>query len=229
MAGLTAAEMQYEAKVIYEAIASADAPGYTPRQWSILLTQAQENIVLETLHVGFDFDEIRRRILHTLIEEEEFGESDIDYAEDNRYSVTLNEDYLHIVRDVANTNIKVRPVSHDFYYANINNPFERPNEEEYWRLIGKNTMTIVTSGVDLTQYNIVYLRRPLPIITIELPGGSEIEGNSGPQNCELDHSVHRQVVNEAAKLAHSYTNNQLGYQLQSMENNRSRFGPQVQG
>lgn len=226
MIGLTAPQMQYEAKVAYEAIASADAPGYTSKQWSMLLTQAQENIVLENLRIGFDFDELRRRVIESLISHKEYNSDNIESEAiigEHAYRIELEENYMHVVKDTANSTVKVRPVSYDFYHANINNPFESPYEKEYWRLVGNNAVIIITDGSDLEEYSIVYLRRPTPIITKE---GVEVENETGIQDCELDHTVHRQIVNEAAKLAHAYTNNQAGYQIQSMESNRSRFGPQ---
>ncbi len=227
MAGLTAPEMQYEAKVIYEAIASSDAPGYTSKQWSVLLTQAQENVVMETLRLGFDFDELRRRVIHSLIEEKTLDSGFQPAFGESAYKVNLEADYLHIIKDTANSTVKVRPVSYDFYHANIENPFESPYKREFWRLTGKDSVIIVTDGSELTSYYIRYLKRPKPIITKDISG--EIENISEETDCELDHSVHRQIVNEAAKLAHAYTSNQVGYQIQSLEANRSRFGPQQQG
>ncbi len=232
MVGLSAQEMQYEAKIVYEAIASADAPGYTPRQWSILLTQAQENIVMETLRLGFDFDELRRRVIQSLLNTQVFTEVDFEDnppAEafgESAYTIPIEEDYLHIVKDTANFKVKVKPVSYDFYHANINNPFESPSPKEFWRLVGKHSLVIVTDGDPLISYEVIYIKRPLPIITAELSENQAIEGITDITNCGLDHSVHRQVVTEAAKLAHAYTSNQSGYQIQLLENNRSRFGPQ---
>jgi len=231
MIGLTAPQMWYEARVMYEAIASADAPGYTPRQWSMLLTQAQENIVMETLRLGFDFDELRRRVVHSLLNTEtltlEEGQIE-EYSLPNSYSINLEEDYLHIVKDTANHSVKVKPVSYDFYHSNIENPFESPYKREFWRLLGKGSVIIITDGSELTNYDITYIERPEPIVVAELSAQTAIEEYSDITHCKLDHSIHRQITIEAAKLAHAYTNNQIGYQIQSMESNRSRFGPQSQ-
>lgn len=231
MAGLTAKQMQQEAKVAYEAIASADAPGYTDRQWSILLTQAQENVVLEVLRLGFDYDELRRRVIQSLIEEKTYESSDIseftNFA-DNAYKVSIPSDYFHLVKDTANLTVRVRPVSYDFYHTNIKNPFENPNDDEYWRLFTKEGLIIVTDGKELTSYYLVYIKRPDPIIISQLNETTAIESETAPKDCQLDSTVHRQVVTEAVKLAHAYTSNQMGYQIQSLESNRARYGPQAQ-
>lgn len=110
MVGLTAPQMEYEAKVVYESLASADAPGYTSRQWSILLTQAQEKLVLEVIKQGFDNDEINRRKIHSLlrqgVEAEIIQDSHIPFG----YRVKFPSRYLHIVKDSASVKGSAIPV-----------------------------------------------------------------------------------------------------------------------
>ena len=209
MAGLSAQEMKYEAQLAYEALASADAPGYTDKQWSILLTQAQENLVLSLCRSGMDAEELGRRAISKLIEEVTDPVIESYNIIDSAYRVILEDDYLHILKDTANQEVQVKPVSYDFLHANFENPFEAPSNKEYWRLVGKQSVIIVTNGVNLDSYKIVYVRRPKPIITAAGKSTSplEIEGYPGPRNCELDHSVHRIIVSEAANLALAYTRN----------------------
>ena len=207
MTGLTAQQMKYEAQLAYEALASADAPGYTDKQWSILLTQAQENLVLSLCRSGMDAEELGRRAISRLIEEKSKTPEGAHQFIQNGWVIGLEDDYLHILKDTAYTSstsgIKVKPVSYDFYHANIENPFDNPTSKEFWRLMGKQSVIVVTNGDALTDYEIVYVRRPEPIITSNI----EIEGYGGPKDCELDHSVHRIIVSEAANLALAYTRN----------------------
>ncbi len=207
MAGLTAEQMQYEAKIAYDALAGDSAPGYTPRQWSILLTQAQERLVLQICASGLDFDELSRRAISKLIEESEFetGDNIEEYPFiASSYRVTLETNFLHIIKDTANQ-VKVKPVSYDFLHANTENPYEKPFDKEYWRLTGKQSVIIVTDGTPLTKYEVIYVKRPVPIIT---DGSVTIEEVSGVKDCELDPLVHRQIVDEAARLAHTYVSRQ---------------------
>ncbi len=213
MAGLTSQEMKYEAQIAYEALASADAPGYTDKQWSILLTQAQENLVLSLCRSGMDAEELGRRAISKLIvERSETPDGQHQFIE-NGWVVSLQDNYLHILKDTAHSNketqIKVKPVSYDFYHANTENPFYNPTSKEFWRLVGKESVIIVTDGSTLTDYDIIYVKRPVPIIVGEGKATEpiEIEGYTGPKNCELDHSVHRIIVSEAANLALTYTRN----------------------
>jgi hypothetical protein len=223
MAGLTAREMQYEAKIVYEALASADAPGYTDRQWSILLTQAQEKVVMEIINEGFDKDETNRRIISKLLTRESIDRPAVGfrpYIFNNSIQIELPEDYLHIAYDNVNGDISVKAVSHDFIDANIKNPFEKPYPEEFWRVVAENNVVIVTDGTtEVNKYNMVYIKKPEPIITrvnitIE---GIEAETTDGQRHCKLDPIVHRRIVERAGRLAEAYVNNQAGYQLSMIE------------
>jgi hypothetical protein len=221
MAGLTAKEMEYEAKVAYEAIASADAPGYTSRQWSILLTQAQEKVVLSIAKDGMDKNEFNRRAISKLISTQTEAAPFVSVGHiPNSSIIEFEEDYLYILQDTANNAVRVKPISYDYYYTNIDNPFEKPYEKEFWRLTSKEGVIIITNGISLTSYIVTYIKRPKPIITKELTAATAVEGYTAISDCELDHSVHREIVSVAARLAHAYTTNQLGYQIQELESQK---------
>lgn len=218
MIGLSAKEMEYEAKVAYEAIASADAPGYTSRQWSILLTQAQEKVVLSIAKDGMDKNEANRRAISKLINTQtEAAPFAVIAHIPNSYDITFDENYLYILQDAANNGIRVSPISYDAYYMNINNPFKKPYDKEFWRLTSNKGVTVITDGTPLTSYVVTYIKRPKPIITKELTIATAIEEQTAVTNCELDHSIHREIVSVAARLAHAYTTNQVGYQIQDIE------------
>lgn len=214
MAGLTAREMQYEAKVMYEALASADAPGYTDRQWSILLTQAQEKLIREIISEGWDKNETNRRIASALMKTSTID----DFLEfddiDDSWKVQFPTDYFHLVKDTLD-NVKISPKSWDFVEANKDNPFEKPYSKEFWRLVHEKGAVIVTDGSSPGKYRLTYIRRPKPIITKDIT--TAIETYTKQMNCELDPVVHRKIVERAAKLAESYIGNQLGYQLKTIE------------
>lgn len=215
--GLTASEMEYEAKVVYEAIASGDAPGYTNRQWSILLTQAQEKVVRQVILNGLDKDEHNRRVVSRLIRD--YSTTDFKrYKWKNAFVVKLPQRYMYLLEDYVNDNIRVVPKSYDYVHANKDNPFEKPKKEEYfWRIVHKDGAIIVTDGSELKSYNLSYLVRPTPIITKILDPAKSIEGVYEQTNCKLDPIVHRDIVNMAGKLAELYASNQLGYQLKTLE------------
>lgn len=221
MAGLTAREMEYEAKVVYEALASADAPGYTSRQWSILLTQAQEKVVKSIIQEGVDKNEKNRRIVAKLIKNATYDNEVIfvrTFRWANSFIIPIPEDYMYLLEDYVNKSIRVKPVSYDFVHANENNPFEKPNKSEYfWRVMYHNGVIIVTDGTPIDEYSLVYLTRPKPIITKDLSKATSIEGELLQRDCQLDPIVHRDIVEYAGKLAKLYANDSQGYQLSMME------------
>lgn len=58
------------------------------------------------------------------------------------------------------------------------------------------------SGYPLKDYFLRYIRRPLPIILVNLPEDApSIEGYKGIMECELNPAIHRTILEEAVRLA----------------------------
>lgn len=221
MAGLTAKEMQYEAKIVYEALASADAPGYTDRQWSILLTQAQEKVIIEIINEGLDKNESNRRAISKLLTPVTLNLKDLPTSFwPNSKLISFPEVYFHMVYDNIDDTIKLKSVSYDYVNANLSNPFENPNEKEFWKVVSNEGIIIITDGVtEISKYKLIYLKKPIPIITkenIEIEG-YKVTGAENQISCELDPIIHRRIVERAGRLAEAYVNNQAGYQLSRLE------------
>jgi len=268
MAGMTASQMMYEAKVIYEALASADARGYTNREWSTLLTQAQEDVVLEICTEGIDRDEDNRRSIANLLHSLKisnagystdgttttsavtriaaFGEypnayqvsiiAALDTPLITNHLITLNERAEATSSGTTYVNIQVEPIQYDSYMANKDNPFRKPSKELFWRLEhpGGENLTIpgypmrriiITNGFTLSAYYMDYLSKPDPIIVAssDYTSSMYIDGKqlslytTTSLDCKLDPIVHRRIVKKAAKLAYAYMQEQLGYQIQNIE------------
>jgi len=244
MAGLAATEMFYEAKIIYESIASTTSPGFNPREWSVLLTQAQEKVVLDIYSDGTERNEPNRKALYPLLKfvEKTSGDIDTNSSYPNAYEVNLGNsllnDYLYTLNERADitgfTDIEVKPISRDYWNANRFNPFKNPYEWMCWRLgeyHGAGTPLdirpiIITDGKTLTKYKLDYLKKPDPII---IPNASypnntnSIEGfvlytyRTTGLDCQLDQSIHRRIVEKAAKLATTYMKDQALQQMQIIE------------
>lgn len=198
MAGLKASEMMYEAKVLYESMASADAPGFTPREWSVLLTQAQEKVVKDICADGVDKDEFNVTALSSLREyglintgSISSGTSTTGYA--NSYLVdrsALSEIVngfvyapLMFFEQRGNTsilaNVKIVYKAQDEVAANLDNPYKQPNKVVFWQLPYKNDRVIViTNGGALTSYYCGYIKKPYPIIVpfANYTSGMTLEG-----------------------------------------------------
>lgn len=183
MAGLTASEMMYEAKVLYESMASADAPGFTPREWSVLLTQAQEKVVNE-LCLLLDKNEFTRKQLANLLNYGHISGGSITsavsitgYNNSSIVSLTsLNETvngfiykplffYEQRGHTATLTNIKIKEVDQEYPWSNLDNPYKRPGKLTFWQLPYKDdSVIVITDNGSLTHYYTAYIKKPYPII-----------------------------------------------------------------
>jgi hypothetical protein len=221
---MNAREMRYEAEIAYESIASGDAKGYTDREWSILLTQAQENIVLEICKNGLDESEENRRKISKLIKPLVISGGLLSQGLHYSNSFVVNqfpEDYFYRASGrcdiTTKNNIKVIPISRSFYDGNIDNPFKTPGKDRFWLIDENGVHIIITDGSVPIRYKLEYVSKPFPIIVEDLTSEEAIEEETQTTDCELDPIVHREIVREAAKLAYAYGKDQLGYQIQSVE------------
>ena len=263
---LTATEMMYEAKIIYESIASANAPGYTEREWSVLLTQAQEKVVLEIYEAGMDEDESQRRAISPLFRTSEpiVGAVDASTAIASRITLphydSIVPSYIFDISDlpvgstasdlfrISNVSIGIlvnavwvytgaESLSFDAYYKNRYNPFANPDINDYFWYMSfydhKLKIPLILAIIDqhvvspTTDISLIvdYLSKPEPIIihysgyNTETLEGIALSGfKIADQDCKLHPSVHRRIVERAARLAMATQQEQLGYQLQMVDN-----------
>ena len=141
---MNATQMKYEAQLLYESIASADAPGYTSKEWSFLLTAGQEKVVKDIIDKGLDEEErYRKAISSLLIPMSVTGGSLVDYSTTlpNAISVDLDADCLGttmergVISYGGTQIVKITPDKLDFYMANINNPLKKPDKRHtFFRL-----------------------------------------------------------------------------------------------
>lgn len=98
----------------------------------------------------------------------------------------------------------IKPVTHDEYNANRNNPFKSPYEQLLWRMDyggDQSNHEVVTNGIIYPTYYILrYYRKPLPIIVGAIAPRS-IDGYSVVTDSELDSIVHREIIDEAVMIA----------------------------
>lgn len=177
------------------------------------ITQEQKFYDLYSKYYGssatkFEFTEKLRRELSNLISSFETTSfsSDIDDLFDNTVVVDLPSDFLYtitescVVEKNGETGIsKVTPITYDEARENIDNPFLKPTDEFIWRLdFGYSGVTgakkhelVGNDSITIQQYSVRYLRRPQNIIIHP----------TNYKNCELDSSLHNEIVNMAVKMA----------------------------
>lgn len=244
MAKLTAAEMHYEVRLIYESIYSGDAAGFTKREWSELLTLAQTKELHEVIKSGkLDSDEYNKRVVSALLDHSSASGTDItEHTYDNTYIVVVPS-ASHILSkhgkltESTQSLLKIVPHSHDFYITNLNNVYKTPfvddniKEGELWELnfgkvgVDRTTLIVVPENTTLNMVYFNYLKQPEPIIIPNVYTTGTIEGkvladNPNGIDCVLDGIIHRNIVETAANLAAAYTREKDRYQLQKSESEK---------
>jgi len=229
---MTAAQMHNEFEIVYEAIASGDAPGYEPYEVSILLTEAQEAVIKEFLVSGIEQSDITSVIIGPFIKVSTITSPDI--AASATYNgawefVTDISNFWLIVGErlketVGSASIKVRPISHSFWEANVDNPYKKPvSTEFYWRMLENSdteTKYIITGPTTISSYYIHYLEQPTPIIVPGVDDSKTIDGTTVDVTifteglaCKYNSVIHREIVKRAAENAAAYARDVEGFQL----------------
>lgn len=183
---------------------------------SILLTTAQEQIVEEIYSGTFTGDsmekteELRRELdclvktaSPTLIGEESTGLSK------NSVFYQLPEDVWVITYESidledgaycsGNNTIRVIPVRQDEWHRIKDNPFRQPNKRKAIRLDSGSKIAEIISKYSTSNYLIRYLRKPTPIVLVDLDG-LEINGVSEQTECELNAAFHNSILERAVQL-----------------------------
>lgn len=210
---MTNPEFSIEFDILYNNISSNKAPGLNEYEKSVFLTKAQEQIVTElysgrnTTYNSFEETEEQRRYLHSLITTSSLEESTeiADIITSNSSIYKLPENIMFITYETAiltgNKEVTVYPVSQDELSKIIKNPFRGPSNNRVLRLdLGNNSIEVI-SNYDITKYLIRYIRKPNPIILVDLEDELSINGVTEESECELDSSLHRTILDRAVALA----------------------------
>lgn len=191
---MNATQMKYEAQLLYESIASADAPGYTSREWSFLLTAGQEKVIKEIIDQGLDEEEKHRKAISSLFIPMSVSMSvtnDYTSTLPNSLRVPLDADCLGVTMERCIINygtvsvpltklVTIKPIKYDFYEANLQNPLKKPDKRYvFWRLDGStykgttftkdhiiigDTTSLKNYYDYITTYKYVKIKKPSPII-----------------------------------------------------------------
>lgn len=216
-------EFSNEFDVLYNNIMSNAAPGLNEYEKSVFLTKAQEEIVKN--HFNPNGNKYREGLDDSPKRQIDFSEL-IKVAEGTAKagpSTTFNkrakvydlpEDIFIIINESVETDKgpkQIIPISYTEYTRLMSKPYKEPVKYQAWRLIttSVNNITvelIVNSNETISEYKVRYIRRPAPIITADLSsdyGDVSINGKSEISECELNPSVHQEILQRAVELAKS--------------------------
>jgi len=231
---MDANEMSYQFDVLYDSIASLTSPGYTAKEKSLLLTNAQD-IVVDKLQPK-EFKEKNRRALDNILRTVDISTASVTQGtgKPNGSRYDLPSDFMYheseevtvsSTADCFNGNrIMVHAGRQDEYSIQIKNPHKKPmlsgsDYDNVWRLDyndntnGIKRVDLITDGTfTIATYHLTYMKRPGPITPL-LSGDTSTTVQS---DCELDISIHRQIVETAIRIATGITNPQE-YQIKINE------------
>lgn len=196
---MTNTEFINELDIKYNNIRSNSAPGIDLYEWSVLLTQAQEQILFNYFNSksnpkqeGFENSEKRRRDLEKLVKG--YNTSDVAKIEENTnllfdglksYFIEIPENVFFITQEKVtlspNKQAIVIPISHDELMLQNENPFRKPNSDlvstRAWRM--DNTLGSFEESVEIVipdddtiaTYQMRYVEKPEPIVLTTLDSG----------------------------------------------------------
>lgn len=177
-----------------------------------------------TLGQGFDDSAARQADFSSLMDTKEGGvvtDNTIVKSHKNGKLYTIPDGVFIIIHEtyrVENNDLQVIPLRYDDYLRLMSKPFKRPVAGQAWRIIGtgnadEKTVEIVAAPEFDSingDYIVRFIRKPKPIIVGDLDG-LEIDGytfgtpdTEHPNRidgCELDSSLHEEILQRAVELA----------------------------
>jgi hypothetical protein len=227
---MTVTEFSREFDIHYNSIATNAAPPLDLYEKSVYLTKAQLELVKNYFNPlgnkyndGFEASSKRRNDLRELIRPYKTSleiTSDNGISEDSQFFKIPNDTFLIIQEKakvessdlcVNDTYISVKPITHDQYNSQINNPFKKPYKKVLWRMdfysqMGSNKNVELISPYKVVEYKMRYVIYPSPIVLGDLlslfPGENlSIDGVAQAQTSKLSESIHREILDRAVELA----------------------------
>lgn len=188
---------------------------------SVLLTQAQELLLRELFEINKELLENSPMLQTDITNLISIASLTQDYKAvkfDDRSSVFISPSDLLLIlqekitikdEEKTDTHIVV-PIRYDEYNRLMLKPSNQPLKKQAWRLFngtaGNRLEVIPRNSVEITDYTIRYVRKPKPIILVNLGGtysnGLNIEGITEATPCELSASLHRDIITRAVAMAY---------------------------
>jgi hypothetical protein len=197
---------------------------------SVFLTHAQDMVVKSFFDRkknatgdGFDDNTERQIDFSSLIKtaDAQRAEDQSNTFDDRGIIYTMPMDILFILNEKLvctignfNRNYVIVPLNYKEYDREMSKPYSQPLKRQAWRLFQNKTCGFdlqseliprwnLTEKETISAYKIRYVRRPTPIILVDLPNGMEIDGCSDEMECELNPILHPEIIQRAVELAYA--------------------------
>lgn len=224
---MTTQEFSNEFDVLYNNVMSNQAPGLDEYEKSVFLTKAQSEILKNYFNPkgnkyqeGFDESEKRQIDFSTLvkaIEPTSYSGSSYVKFDDRSQLYQMPKDILFVLNETAMNTvggltrlINIIPINFVEYSRIMSKPYKQPLKNQGWRLFQSTggidyiSEVIVKSNSTISKYKLRYVRRPSPIILVDLAdaySNVSIEGLTNISECELDVILHPEILQRAVELA----------------------------
>ena len=194
---------------------------------SLFLTNAQEQLVI-SLYNGknsmgnmFELTEEDRRMLSGLVRSitlEPINEQNFNCTCNRQQHITTNSQFFSLPKDLMfityescnfssddsclnNKTVQVYPTTQDEFHKISKNPFRGPNGNRVLRLDIQGNRVELVSKTTIKSYFVRYIKRPRPIILVDLDGDLSIQGQQVIMDSELNSLLHEKIVRLAVQLA----------------------------
>ena len=244
---MTLQEFNTNFDLLYNNIASNQAPGLDEYEKSVFLTNAQLELVKNYFNPkgnkyqeGFDQSPKRQLDFSTITDLMVYNIMDAlpNVVKFNEDSIVFpyNDNFLFIIQELATVtdsvtrtdkNVNIRGITNVEYMMAMNEPYKYPFKHEGWRIIhttkDRKLELLLSYGDRLKSYKIRYIKRPTPIILTDLSSlGLTIDGISTPTDCILDEAMHAEIVQRAVELA------KMSYDSQNVQENIIQAGARTE-
>lgn len=244
---MTCQEFSDEFDVLYNNITSNQAPGLDEYEKSVFLTKAKDEIIkayfnakLNKVQDGFDSTELRQINFSTLLKHKKliaFEDSTLGYY-NNSVSVNIGDDVLMIISEYIRVNRKNRgfvklaviPINYFMLLKNNSKPYRYPIHTQAWRIFhGTNdnheAELIIGPNDEIMDYTIRYIKKPKPIIVVDLGDNLSIDGIHEKTECDdVDSSLHKEILQRAVELAKADYIGSIEHNLALGSNSETNMG-----
>lgn len=214
-------EFSNEFDVLYNNIMSNAAPGINEYEKSVLLTKAQDEVLKNYFNPrgnkyqeGFDGSAKRQIDFSGLISVADCTAIEGEGLDLRAKIYRMPSDVFLVINETLTTDTGVKqivPIKFDEYSRLMSKPYKEPLKYQAWRLVteGSGNDNVVVeviphSGETVSKYTVRYVRRPKPIVLVDLAseyGDVSINGVSTISECELNPLIHEEILQRAVELA----------------------------
>lgn len=206
-----------------------DSIEFNEYEKSYFLTKAQDELVI-ALYNGrnvsgesFESTEELRRYLSNLVKEARLQPITntsglvIGIGSNSKF-FTLPQDLWYITYEAVDIDsarcnalspMDVYPVTQDDYNKTKRNPFRGANDRRALRLDLSDGVIEIVCKYIVKNYYVRYLRKPKPIVLVNMPNNLTIDGVGKKSECELHEALHQRILERAVTeaLQSKITNN----------------------